>query len=92
MTEPFNLRDMTPDELRSHTARTELHARSLADRMIFLESVMARALHEHSVPDRVCVCKRCLILRAALRQPAGRESRERTRNGDVEMPDDIVHE
>lgn len=82
------LQDLTPDELVAHAVRTEEHARRLADRMFYLEATIARALHVHSVPDRVCVCDRCRILRAPLRQSATAEQPLRARSGDVILADD----
>lgn len=79
---------MSTDELREHAFRSDRHARAMAERMFFLESVLARALHEHSVPDRVCVCRRCAILRVGLRADPDKGATARTRAGDVSLPDD----
>jgi hypothetical protein len=81
---------LSRDELIERLVRTESHARGLSDRTFFLESVVAQALHEHSRQDKVCVCKRCAILRRGMRYRVNpeKESKERERAGDIELPDD----
>ena len=82
------------DELREHTIRSERHARALAERMMFLESVIVKALTMHSVLDRVCVCERCRVLRTSMNQnqASAKEPLDRSHGRHVSLPDERIDE
>ncbi len=63
------LQDTSHDGLRDRTARAEMHSRAMAERMMQLEAIIARALHEHSTGDKVCACEICAILRTPFPSP-----------------------
>ena len=86
----FSFRSMDQDELIEYIFKVERNAKVLAARMFFLESTIAQAIHKHHVPERVCVCERCQILRSVLRQNLptdDKEFRDRSRDSDIVLED-----